>query len=182
MLIKIKQTKKAKKILTEFDLVNSEKLRIYVYFWGDEEYARKLGFYGNTVYKPVLIDRNGFEKTIYKSNKGLPTLEELKKFYDDWNERLARRTDAKRLREIAVTLYELAKISTYFDKRQAHVVYRLLRTSRGGPTFRIMKPSDAYDLSVRIEPTIVVSYKGNESFKQVTLWFTAPSSMMPSKY
>lgn len=142
----IRQTKKAIKILTEFNLKKGEKLRIYVYFWGDKEYARKLGFYGNTIYKPVLIDKNGFRKDIYKRNKGLHAC----MHYDDWNERLARRTDAKRLKEVADALYELAKISTSFDKRQAHVVYQLLRITRGGPTFRISKPSDAEDLNVRI--------------------------------
>jgi hypothetical protein len=36
----IKQARKAKKILTEFDLKGNEKLRIYVYFWGDESTPR----------------------------------------------------------------------------------------------------------------------------------------------
>lgn len=164
----IRQARKAKKILTEFDLRNGRKLRIYVYFWGNEEYAKKLGFHGNTVYKPVLIGKNGFERNVYKGNKGLPTLDELRRFYEGWNEKLARTSDKKRLKEIAKTLLELAEISTYFNGRQAHVIYQLLRITRGGPTFRITKPSQASHLDVRLEPAIVVSFRGYKSFKPLT--------------
>lgn len=63
------RARKARQILTEFDLKNKEKLRIYVYLWGGKEYARSLGYYGNTIYKPVLVDKNGSEKDVYSGKR-----------------------------------------------------------------------------------------------------------------
>ena len=164
----IRRAKKAKKILTEFALKNNKTLRIYVYFWGDREYAESLGYYGNTIYKPVLIDKDGFEKEIYQGSKGLPSLEELKGLYDDWKKRLLSKSDRKRFKEVTKTLYELAEENTYFSPRQAHVVYHLLRIASGGPTFRITRSSDVQDLNIHIAPTLMLSFKGYKSFKQVT--------------
>jgi len=163
--------RKAKKILTEFDLKNNRRLRIYVLFWGERQYAKNLGYYGNTVYKPVLVGADGFEKNIYKHHKGLPTLDELKRFYAEWKGNLAYPVEAKRLKEVAGTLYELAEISTCFEKRQTHVIYQLLRMTKGGPTFRILKPSDANDLDAEIVPVVVVSFKGYKSYERLSPYF-----------
>lgn len=164
----IRRAKKAKKILTEFDLRNGEKLRIYVYFWGSQNYAEDLGYTGNTIYKPVLIDHDGFEREIYKGKKSLPTLKELKNLYNDWNGELASKMDAKRLKSVSNMLYELAGISTFFDSRQTHVIYQILRMAIGGPTFKITKPSKASSLSLRIVPAIVVSFRGHKTYRPVS--------------
>jgi len=169
----IRRTKRATKILTEFELKNNEKLRIYVDIWGDREYAKKLGYYGNIVYKPVLVNKDGFENIIYKHKMGLPTLEELKRLFQDWNDKLERGSDTLRLKQVATSLYELAEIKTFFDERKAHVIYNLLRITRGGPTFKIVKPEDIENLSIEIIPVINVSFRGNESFRFIQPYISA---------
>ena len=164
----IRRAKRTKKILTEFDLRNGEKLRIYVYFWGNQKYARDLGYAGNTIYKPVLVDPDGFKREIYEGRKGLPTLAELKSFYNDWNGKVASKMEAKRLKSVSKILYELAQISTFFNPRQAHVIYQILRIAVGGPTFKITKPSRARSLRIKIVPAIMISFRGYKVFKRIT--------------
>jgi len=149
-------------------LRNGEKLRIYVYFWGSQKYAKDLGYTGNTIYKPVLVNQDGFEREIYGGKEGLPTLAESKSFYDDWNGKVASKMEAKRLKSISKILYELAEISTFFNSRQAHVIYQILRMAVGGPTFKITKPSRARSLRIKIVPAIMVSFRGYKAFKRIT--------------
>jgi len=157
----VRRSRRARKILTEFELKNDEKLRILVDIWGNMEYAKKLGYHDNILYKPVLVNKDGTQKDIYKNRKGLPTLEELKTLYQDWKYKLKRRNDISRLRETATTLYELAENSTFFEQRQAHVIYQLLRITGGGPSFKIERTKDVDDLDIEMMPVIVVSFRGN---------------------
>lgn len=156
----IRRARKARKVLTEFLLKDGRKLRIDVLIWGNKEYARELGYYGNVIYKPVVVDKNGTAETIYRGRKGLPTLEELSNLYRKWKPLLADRDERARLKEVADTIHELAEEKTYFDGRQAHVVYNLLHIARKEPIFTIANLKDVEKLSLGISPAIVVSFKG----------------------
>ena len=116
---------------------------------------------------PVLIDKEGHQKKVYKGKKGVPTLKELDEFYNCWKKRLRSWSDRERLKIVQKTLCELAQTNICFNKRQAHAIYHYLRIARGGPTFRITDSSDSEKLSITIEPTIVVSFKGNISYKPI---------------
>jgi len=159
--------KRARKILTEFELKNKRKLRIDAHIWGDRKSAEKLGYYGNIVYKPVLVDKGGTARRIYPGKKGLPTMSELKNLYNNWVSELAHEDDRERLRYVANNLYELARTTIYFDSRKAHVVYQLLQIARRNPIFEITKEEDVEDLKVDMFPVIMVSFKGYKSIQPI---------------
>jgi hypothetical protein len=158
--LEVVKIKRARKVLTEFELKNEKKLRIFVHIWGDRKYAENLGYHGNIVYKPVLVDKKGTVKRIYLGRKGLPTMKEIKNLYSVWVSELADEGDKERLRDLVLTLYELAQTKIYFDSREAHIVYQLLRIARQNPLFDINKEEDVEDLNVEIMPIIEVSFKG----------------------
>lgn len=163
----IRRIKRARKVLTEFELKNKRKLRIDVHIWGDRKYAEKLGYYGNIVYRPVLVDKEGTVRRIYPGKNGLPTMSELKNLYNDWVSELAHEDDRERLRYVAHSLYELAKTKIYFDSRKAHVVYQLLQLARRNPIFEITSEEDVEDLKVGMFPVIMVSFKGYKSIQPI---------------
>jgi hypothetical protein len=162
-----RRTKKARKVLAEFELKNKRKLRIDVHIWGDKKYAEKLGYYGNIVYKPVLVDKEGNAKWIYPRKKGLPTMSDLENLYNDWFSELACEDDRERLRYVANNLYELAKTKIYLDSRKAHVLYQLLQIARRNPVFEITREMDVEDLKVDILPVIMVSFKGYRAIQPI---------------
>jgi len=163
----IRRAKKARKVLTEFRLKDGRKLRIDLVIWGNREYARKLGYYGNAIYKPLIVNEDGETENIYSGKDGLPKLEELSDFYHQWKALLANESERTRLKEVANTIRELAEESTYFDGRQAHVVYKLLQIARKELVFGIDNLEDVERLSAEICPAIVVSFKGYNFIKSV---------------
>jgi len=164
---RIRRIRRARKALTEFELKKKRKLRIDVHIWGDRKYAEELGYYGNIVYKPVLVDKEGIARRIYPGKKGLPTMTELKNLYSDWGSELAHEDDGERLRDVANNLYELAKTKIYLDSRKAHVVYQLLQIARRNPIFEITKEEDVDNLKIDMFPVIMVSFKGYKSTQPI---------------
>jgi len=178
-----KKSKRARKVLTEFDLWNGKKLRIDVLIWGDPTYASEMGYRGNVVYIPILVNAKGESRRIYPWKKGVPTLKDLDNFYERWKDSLLSEKDKRRLKELAKTLRELAEEKTYFDSRQAHVVYKLLQISRKEPVFTLSKLYDVERLSAKMRPAIVIEFGGYkyirtiEEFEYGTLLFSLLKSM-----
>ena len=179
----VRRARKARKVLTEFDLKYGKKLRIDVLIWGDATYASEMGYHGNVVYIPILVSRKGEPKRIYPWKKGLPTLEDLDNFYKRWRKQLLNEREKRRLRELASMLQELAEEKTYFNSRQAHVVYKLLQISRKEPIFTISEIHEVEKLSAKIRPAVVIEFGGYkftraiEEFEYGTLVFNLLKSM-----
>jgi len=155
-----KKAIKARKILTEFHLKDGKKLRIDVMIWGDVTYAQKMGYYGNIVYIPILVSKDGRSRRIYPRRKGLPKLTDLDNFYERWKDSLSSEKEKSRLREVATTLRELAEEKTYLNSRDAHVVYKLLEISRKEPIFTVNKLHDIERLSARMWPALFIEFDG----------------------
>lgn len=159
--------RKARKVLTEFSLEDGKKLRIDVLIWGDETYAKEMKYHGNVVYIPLLVNKNGKAKRVYPWEKGLPTLDDLDDFYKHWAGLLSDKREKRRLKELAITLRELADESTFFNTRQAHVVYKLLQIARREPRFTITKLGDIDKLSAKMRPALVIEFCGYKFIKPV---------------
>lgn len=163
----IRRIKRARKVLTEFELKNGRKLRIDVLIWRDRKHAEELGYYGNIVYRPVAVDKEGTAKWIYSRRKGLPTMSELKNLYHEWVSELAHKDDRERLRYVASNLYELARTKVFLSPRKAHVVYQLLQIARRNPVFEINKKKDVEELKVDMFPAIMLSFKGYKAIQPI---------------
>lgn len=178
-----KKARKARKTLTEFNLKDGEKLRIDVLIWGDTTYAKEMRYQGNVVYIPVLVSKDGRPKHVYPWRKGLPTLKDLDNFYDRWKDLISSEKEKRRLREVAMTLRELAEEKTCLSSRDAHVVYKLLQISRKEPIFTINKLRDVKRLSAKIRPALVIEFGGYrftrtiEEYEYGTILFNLLKSM-----
>jgi hypothetical protein len=155
-----KKAIRARKILTEFNLKDGKKLRIDVMIWGDATYAQKMGYYGNIVYIPILVSKDGISRCVYSGRTGLPKLTDLDNFYERWKDLLSSEKEKRRLREVAITLRELAEEMTYLNSRDAHVVYKLLEISRKEPIFKVNKLRDTERLSARMWPALFIEFDG----------------------
>lgn len=179
----IKRARKARTVLTEFDLKHGKKLRIDVLIWGNVTYASEQGYRGNVVYLPLLVSTDGKPRRIYPWKKGLPTLLDLDDFYERWKDSLLNERERQRLREVAKTLRELAEEKVSFDSREAHVIYKLLQTSRKEPIFTISRLREVKQLSAKMRPALVIEFGGYkfiqpvEEFEYGTLLFDLLKSM-----
>lgn len=176
--------RKARKTLTEFNLKNGKKLRIDVLIWGDTTYAKEMGYKGNLIYIPVLVNKDGRRpKHIYPWRKGLPTLKDLDNFYERWKNLLSSEKEKRHLREVTMTLRELAEEKTCLSSRDAHVVYKLLQISRKEPVFTINKLHDVKRLSAKMWPALVIEFGGYrftrtiEEYEYGTILFNLLKSM-----
>jgi hypothetical protein len=179
----VKRARKARKVLTEFDLKDGKKLRIDVLIWGDAAYASEMGYRGNAVYIPLLVNAEGKPRRVYPWKRGVPTLVDLDNFYESWKDSLSDEREKRRLKEVAKTLRELAEEKVCLDSREAHVVYKLLQISRKEPVFTISRLREVKQLSAKMRPALVIEFGGYkftqpvEEFEYGTLLFNLLKSM-----